>query len=78
MAFPSSPTINQTVTEAGRTYIWTGAVWNLVSTVAGHAATHASGAADALSLDASQITSGTVAEARLPAVAINHFLLMGG
>lgn len=65
MAFPSSPTLNQVVTEAGRSYTWNGTVWNLVSTVAGHAATHASGAADALSLDASQVTSGTMATARL-------------
>lgn len=56
MAFPSSPTVGQQVTESGRAYQWTGTVWNLVSVVAGHAATHSAGAADAVTIATSQIT----------------------
>lgn len=84
MAFPSSPTVGQTATESGRQYAWNGTVWNLVSVVAGHASTHAAGAADAVTLAASQITglasvatsgsaadlsTGTLADARLPSKA---------
>jgi hypothetical protein len=82
MAFPSSPTLNQIVTEAGRSYIWNGTVWNLNSVVAGHASTHAAGAADAVTIATSQITglasvatsgsaadlsTGTLSDARLSA-----------
>ena len=42
-----------------------------------HASTHASGGADALSLAASQITSGTVNENRLPQIIFHPFLLGG-
>lgn len=49
MAFPSSPTVGQQVTESGRAYQWTGTVWNLASVIAGHAATHATGGADVIS-----------------------------
>lgn len=84
MAFPSSPTVGQTATESGRAYSWNGTVWNLVSTVAGHASTHAAGAADAVTIATSQITglasvstsgsaadlsTGTLADARLSAKA---------
>lgn len=56
MAFPSSPTVGQQATESGRDYVWTGTVWNLVSVVAGHAATHGAGAADAVTIQTSQIS----------------------
>lgn len=69
MAFPSSPTVGQTTTESGRTYVYMGSkVWNLVSTVAGHAATHSAGAADAITIQTSQISdlaAGANAAARM-------------
>jgi hypothetical protein len=66
MAFPSSPTSGQQATEGGRLYAWNGSnAWELVANVAGHAASHASGGADAISIAASQLTSGTIATARL-------------
>ena len=77
LSFPSSPTSGQQSTQNGRLYQWDGYAWTLVANVAGHAASHASGGSDAVSLDASQITSGTIAEARLPTT-IHPFLLMGG
>jgi len=48
MAFPSSPTVGQQVTESGRLYQWSGTVWNLASVIAGHASTHATGGADTI------------------------------
>ena len=79
MAFPSSPTNGQQHTENGRTFQYNGSnAWQLVANNSLHASTHASGGSDAVSLDASQITSGTIAEARLPTTSIHPFLLMGG
>lgn len=46
-SFPASPTVGQTSTQNGRTYVWTG-VWELASNVAGHAAQHATGGSDAI------------------------------
>lgn len=63
-SFPASPSVGQTSAQNGRTYQWDGYVWNLVGNVSTHAATHASGGSDALSLDGSQITTGTIADAR--------------
>ena len=69
LSFPPSPTVGQQSTQNGRVYSWTGRVWRLVSAVlASHASTHASGGSDAISIAASQITSGTLAAARLPIV----------
>ena len=66
LSFPPSPTVGQQSTQNGRVYSWTGRVWRLVSAVlASHASTHASGGSDAISIAASQITSGTIATARL-------------
>jgi hypothetical protein len=35
LTFPSSPTLNQTYTASGSTWIWTGTVWDLVRQAAG-------------------------------------------
>lgn len=66
-SFPASPSVGQTSIQNGRTYQWDGYVWNLVANVSTHANTHTSGGSDAVSLAGSQITSGTVADARLSA-----------
>lgn len=76
MAFPSSPTLNQIVTEAGRSYIWTGTVWNLNSVVAGHAATHAVGGGDQITVAASQVSDLATA-ARSAVGAYGKTLLFG-
>lgn len=77
-SFPSSPTVGQTSAQAnGRTYVWDGYSWGLVSNVSGHAATHTLGGADQISVDGTQVTSGTVADARLSTrtqAALNLFL----
>jgi hypothetical protein len=65
MTFPASPTNGQQATEGGRLYEWDGYAWSLVANVAGHAATHAAGGSDVLTLAASQIGSGTLDDARL-------------
>lgn len=80
MTFPASPTNGQQATEGGRLFQWNGSnAWELVANVAGHAATHATGGSDPLSLSASQVSglaavatsgsasdlSGTLADARL-------------
>jgi hypothetical protein len=85
MTFPASPTSGQQATEGGRLYQWNGSnAWELVANVAGHAASHAVGGGDPLSLSASQVSglasvatsgsaadlSGTLNAARLPAEAV--------
>lgn len=65
ITFPSSPTIGQTSAVNGRTYSWNGYAWDLVANVNEHAASHASGGADAIAIAASQITSGTLDDGRL-------------
>ncbi len=63
-------------TATGRQYVWTGAVWievgveGIATALSGkadivHATRHQNGGADELALDGSQITTGTVATARL-------------
>lgn len=78
LSFPSSPTLNQEVTQNGRTWRWSGYAWQIVANVAGHASAHGSGGSDPLSISASQINSGTIDESRLPSVGFHPFLLMGG
>jgi hypothetical protein len=56
MSFPASPTNGQQHTEGGRLYQWTGSVWDLVATVTGHAAQHAAGGSDPITISASQVT----------------------
>ena len=62
-SFPSSPTIGQQSTQNGRVYQWTGSAWELVAV--------------SVAADASQITSGTVNENRLPQIIFHPFLLGG-
>lgn len=64
LTFPSSPTTGQVAQVNGRQYQWDGYAWTLVNNISTHAATHASGGSDVLSLDGSQITTGTIADAR--------------
>lgn len=56
LSFPSSPTVGQTSAQNGRQYTWDGYAWNLSSNVAGHASTHGAGAADAVTIQASQVS----------------------
>ena len=82
LSFPSSPTVGQTSSQNGRTYTWSGYAWELASNVAGHAAQHATGGSDAITPSsigaaasshthaASDIASGTLDAARLPASAV--------
>lgn len=80
MTFPASPTSGQQATEGGRLYQYNGSnAWELVANVAGHAAQHATGGSDAITPAsigaaatshvhaASDITSGTLDDARLSA-----------
>lgn len=66
LSFPASPTNGQQSLQNGRLYAWNGSnAWELVATVTGHASSHSSGGGDAISIDCSQVTSGTLADARL-------------
>ena len=77
MSYPASPAVGQQATENGRLYQWSGYAWELTANVAGHASQHASGGSDAITPsaigaaaashnhDASAVTSGTFATARL-------------
>jgi hypothetical protein len=67
ISFPANPSIGQVSVQNGRTYTWSGYAWELVSNVSSHASTHSSGGADAIAIDAAQITSGTLPDARLSA-----------
>lgn len=65
MSFPASPTVGQQATEGGRLFQWSGYAWEIVANVSAHAASHAASGSDPLTLSTSQITSGTLADARL-------------
>jgi hypothetical protein len=77
ISFPARPSVGQISVQNGRTFVWSGYAWELSSNVSTHASTHSSGGADAISIDAAQITAGTIADARLPVsnqAAANLFL----
>lgn len=78
MSFPASPTVGQQTTEGGRLYQWTGAVWDLVATVTGHAAQHAAGGTDPLTLTSSQISDFATAAAAAAPSTTNASLLTSG
>jgi hypothetical protein len=82
MSFPASPTVGQQATVGGRTYAWTGYVWDLVANVAGHASTHAAAGSDPLTITAAQVSDFSSAVAAASSAAspdsIHPFLLMGG
>ncbi|NCA12000.1 fibronectin type III domain-containing protein [bacterium] len=67
MAFPSNPSPGDQATVGGRLYRWDGAVWSFLEAVSPHAATHASGGGDAITIDAGQVSGGTLAANLLPA-----------
>lgn len=78
-SFPSTPSVNDTSTQNGRTYQWDGYVWNLVGNVAGHASTHTSSGADPLTLTSSQISNfNSSVSGLLPSNTIFHPFLLGG
>jgi Fibronectin type III domain len=66
MAFPSNPAQGDQATVGGRLYRWDGAAWSFVEGVSPHAATHASGGGDAITISASQVSTGTFSADRLP------------
>jgi hypothetical protein len=56
MSFPATPTVGQQATVGGRQFVWQGSAWDLVATVTGHAAQHAAGGSDPITISASQVT----------------------
>ena len=76
--FPASPTVGQQSTQNGRTYEWSGYVWRIVGTIAGHAATHAANGSDALTLVSSQISDFTAAVVSAAPPTTNASLLNAG
>jgi hypothetical protein len=52
ISFPASPSVGQTSVQNGRTYTWSGYAWELVLI-------------DSIPIDATQIVTGTLADARL-------------
>jgi hypothetical protein len=55
--FPDTPTVGQAFTVGDRTWTWSGTTWNLVSGVFTHAASHAAGQSDPVTLSQSQVTN---------------------
>jgi hypothetical protein len=78
LSFPASPSVGQTSAQNGRTYTWSGYAWELVSNVALHAGTHSTGGSDAVAISAAQITSGTLATARLGSGTANSTTYLRG
>jgi len=81
LSFPASPSVGQTSSQNGRLYVYDGSAWLLASNVAGHASTHGSAGSDPVtpasigaaaqshSHSAGDITSGSLADARLSSAA---------
>lgn len=71
IAFPANPVVNDTYTASGRTWKWTGSVWQLQPRTLTSADitdfAEAVGAAAPPTTDASLLTSGTLDDARLSA-----------
>ena len=69
IAFPSNPQINDTYTASGKTWKWSGVVWQLLPRALTSADitdfSSAAAAAAPATTDASLLTSGTLADARL-------------
>ena len=66
ISFPASPTVGQLSSQNGRSYAWSGYAWEIVASVASHAATHGAAGGDAVTIAASQISGGAMpASARL-------------
>ena len=78
ITFPASPTSGQTASVNGRTYAWDGYAWSLVANVSAHAASHATGGGDPLTLASSQISDFSSAVATASPSPLHPFLLMGG
>ena len=57
-SFPSNPTVNQTSTQNGRVYTWSGYAWELLGNLSG-------GGGGSATTNASDLTSGTLNDARL-------------
>jgi hypothetical protein len=72
IAFPPSPSVNDTYTASGKTWKWTGVVWQLLPRTLTSADitdfSTAAAAASSATTNASLLTSGTLADARLSAV----------
>lgn len=65
LSFPSSPTVGLSSVQNGRTYTWDGYAWNLSGSDTKHASTHGPSGSDPIAIDGTQVTTGTVADARL-------------
>lgn len=78
LSFPSSPTTGQQHGQNGRTYTWSGFAWELASNVVGHAASHAAGGGDPLSLTSLQISDFAAAAAAAAPPTTNASLLTSG
>lgn len=59
LSFPSSPTVGQQSTQNGRVYAWSGTAWEFYGSVNAHAANHASGGSDAVSIASTQLSDST-------------------
>lgn len=62
ISFPASPSVGQTSVQNGRTYTWSGYAWELILI-------------DAIPIDATQITTGTLPDARLSSAIATNALI---
>lgn len=78
MTFPASPTNGQQATEGGRLYQWNGAAWDLVLSMSAHAATHAAGSSDPITITSAQVSDFATAAAAAAPATTNASLLTSG
>ena len=77
ISFPASPTVGQVSAQNGRSYAWSGYAWEIVASVASHAATHGAAGGDAVTITTAQVSDFAAAVAAAAPAPIHPFLLGG-
>ena len=78
ISFPASPTVGQVSSQNGRSYSWSGYAWEIVASVAGHAATHGVAGGDAVTVTTAQVSDFAAAVAAAAPATTNASLLTSG
>ena len=78
LSFPASPTVGQLSSQNGRSYAWSGYAWEIVASVASHAATHGAAGADAVTITTAQISDFAAAVAAAAPATTDASLLTSG
>ena len=78
ISFPALPTAGQLSSQNGRTWAWSGYAWELVASVAGHAATHGVAGGDAVTITTAQVSDFAAAVAAAAPATTDASLLTSG